>query len=445
MKLLNLSLLLVIFSISIVSSGASINPAIDKVMTHFADNNKVMGTLSVFKDGDLMHIGHYGYAHVGDTLDFPITDSSLFRVGSITKTFTATLIFKLVEDGLLDLNTRIDAFFPKLPNAESISILQLMRHQSGIFNFTDDTSYKDIMSLRMSKEKLLQIISDFPPAFKPGEKTAYSNSNYLLLTWILEQASGLDYAVLLEKYITGPLELHHTFYGRPDSAHLMKEVASYSREGKFWIEGTITNVSVPLGAGAILSTASDIARFYRHLVKGDILNASSLKTMSEFKDGYGAGIFKFPFYEKMALGHSGGIDQFISNAAYFEEDDISVALLTNGLDYPLNDLLLQILSALFEKEMELPDLKKVEVKQDVLNRYAGTYAAEGFPVEIIIRTANGTLYGQATGQQEFPLSAVAENTFSFDAAGLKLIFEAAEGQSYMTLLQMGTKVVFSKK
>jgi D-alanyl-D-alanine carboxypeptidase len=445
MKHLNLSLLLLITGFTALTSVATTNPAVDKVMTHFAGNDKVMGSLAVYKGGDLLHLDHYGYAHVNDTLDWPITDSSLFRVGSISKTFTATLVFKLAEDGLLDLNTRINRYFPNLPNAESISILQLMRHESGIFSLTDDTSYMDFMSLRMSKEKLLQIISDFPPAFKPGEKTEYSNSNYLLLTWILEQASGLDYAVLLKKYITGPLELHHTFYGRPDSAHLGKEVASYGREGKFWVEGTITDVSVPLGAGAIISTASDIALFYRHLAKGDILNASSLKTMTEFKDGYGAGIFKIPFYEKMALGHSGGIDQFVSNAAYFEEDDISIALLTNGLDYPMNDLLIQILSAIFQKEMELPDLKKVEVATDVLNQYAGTYVAEGFPLEIIIRSANGTLYGQATGQPEFPLSSVADNTFTFDAAGLKLIFESAEGRSYMTLLQMGNKVVFSKK
>jgi D-alanyl-D-alanine carboxypeptidase len=414
-------------------------------MTHFAKNNKVMGSLAVYKGGDLLHLGHYGYARVSDTLDLPITDSSLFRVGSISKTFTASLVFKLAEDGLLDLNTRINRYFPNLPNAESISILQLMRHESGIFSLTDDSSYTDIMSLRMSKEKLLQIITDFPPAFKPGEKTEYSNSNYLLLTWILEKASGLDYATLLEKYITGPMELHHTFFGKPDSLHYLKEATSYSREGKFWVEGTVTDVSVPLGAGAIISTASDIALFFRHLAKGDVLNAASLKTMTEFKDGYGAGIFKIPFYEKTAIGHSGGIDQFVSNAAYFGEDDISIALLTNGLDYPMNDLLIQILSATFGKDMELPDLKKVDVKPEVLNQYAGTYTAEGFPLEIIIRSANGTLYGQATGQPEFPLSATADNTFTFDAAGLKLIFESAEGRSYMTLLQMGNKVVFSKK
>lgn len=445
MKLLKLSLLLLMSGFATLSSVAATNPAIDKVMTHFADNDKVMGSLAVYKSGDLLHLGHYGYARINDTLDIPITDSSLFRIGSITKTFTATLVFKLAEEGLLDLNSRINIFFPKLPNAESINILQLLRHESGIFNFTDDTSYKDIMSIRMSKEKLLQIISDFPAAFQPGEKTEYSNSNYLLLTWILEEVSGLDYATLLQKYITDPMELHHTFYGRPDSVHHLKEVASYRREGKFWVEGTVTNVSVPLGAGAIISTASDIAQFFRHLGRGDILNAASMKMMTEFKNGYGSGIFKIPFYEKMAVGHSGGIDQFVSNAAYFEADDISIALLTNGLDYPMNDILIQVLSAVFEKAIELPDLKKVEVKEDILNQYVGTYIAEGFPLEIIIRSANGTLYGQATGQPEFPLSAITDNTFTFDAAGLKLIFESADGESYMTLLQMGNKVVFSKK
>jgi len=438
--------LLLFLSVCIsLSAFAVTNPDIDKVMTHFANNKKVMGSLAVYKGGDLFHLGHYGFAQVSDTLDVPISDSTLFRVGSISKTFTAALVFKLAEDGLLDVNTRINRYFPNLPNAESISILQLMRHESGIYNFTDDSSYGDIMTLRMPKEKLLQIISDFPPAFRPGEKTEYSNSNYLLLTWILEKVSGLEYAALLEKCITGPLDLQHIFFQKPDTLRGMTEAGSYRREGKFWAEGTVTDMSVPLGAGAIISTASDIALFYRRLGQGDVLNASSLKTMTEFKDGYGAGIFKIPFYDKVAIGHSGGIDRFISNAAYFEVEDISMALLTNGLDYPLNELLIQVLNAVFEREVVLPDLKKVDVKLEVLSQYAGTYAAEGFPMEIIIKSSNGILYGQATGQPEFPLTATSDDTFTYDAAGIKLIFETADGKRLMTLLQMGNKVVFSKK
>jgi D-alanyl-D-alanine carboxypeptidase len=113
MKHLNLSLLLLITGFTALTSVATTNPAVDKVMTHFAGNDKVMGSLAVYKGGDLLHLDHYGYAHVNDTLDWPITDSSLFRVGSITKTFTATLVFKLAEDGLLDLDTRINRYFPE--------------------------------------------------------------------------------------------------------------------------------------------------------------------------------------------------------------------------------------------------------------------------------------------------------------------------------------------
>lgn len=435
------TLALLIFSANFSLKAITIQEQLDQWFSHFYENQKLMGSLHILKGGKTIYSATRGFADLDSNI--ALTDSTLFRIGSISKTFTAALYYKLVEEGTINPELTLASYFPDFPNAALITTNHLLRHQSGIFNFTNDISYQSYLSEEKSNAELMDIITSYDPDFKPGEQSEYSNPNYLLLTWILEMASGKSYAELLSLYILQPLQLRHTFY--QSSAGAFRESKSYSRELSKWKDGTITHMSIPQGAGAIISTPSDLSLFFRALVKGSVISQASLEQMTTIERGYGAGIFKFPFNETFAFGHGGGIDGFVAQAAHLPTEDITIGFCVNGLDYPMNDLMIGMLSILLEKNYTLPNLKTVNVSPETLSKYVGTYSAEGFPMDIVISAEGETLYAQASGQGKFPLTATADNKFKFDAAGLQMVFEIIDDKMVMSLLQMGQKILFTRR
>ena len=175
------------------------------------------------------------------------------------------------------------------------------------------------------------------------------------------------------------------------------------------------------------------------------MNESSLKSMTTIKDGYGLGIFKIPFHERYAFGHNGGIDGFSSSLAYFPEDKVAIAFCSNGMNYPMNDILIGLLSCYFDKPYKIPDFKTVALAADKLSAYEGEYTSEQLPLVITVKQDNGKLTAQATGQPSFPLDAVSETEFRFDQAGIVMIFNLqANGNVDGFTLKQGRDFVYTK-
>jgi hypothetical protein len=162
-----------------------------------------------------------------------------------------------------------------------------------------------------------------------------------------------------------------------------------------------------------------------------------MKTMT---DGFGMGMFQIPFYEKSAYGHNGGIDGFASTLAYFPEDSLAVAYCTNGQVYPMNNILIGVLSIYFNKSYSIPSFN---LKTEDLDKYLGVYASTQIPLKITITKNASTLMAQATGQQPFPLDATEKDKFKFDPAGI--IIEFNPDKNEMTLKQGGENVLFAKE
>jgi hypothetical protein len=165
-----------------------------------------------------------------------------------------------------------------------------------------------------------------------------------------------------------------------------------------------------------------------------------MKTMT---DSYGMGMFQMPFYTKRAYGHNGGIDGFASNLAYFPEDSIAVAYCTNGQVYPLNDILIGILSVCFNKDYSIPTFNTIFLKSADLNKYLGVYSSTQIPLKITITKDSIVLIAQATGQSSFPLEATEKDKFKFDQAGIKMEFNTEKNE--MTLKQGGGNYLFTKE
>lgn len=420
---------------------------LDELFALLEANDKFMGTIAVSQEGQLIFFKQYGI-HLPDASPGQGPDEATqYRIGSITKTFTATMIMQLVEEGKLTLDSKLSEFYPDLNNADAISIQQLLGHRSGIGSLTGDPNYSNWNTEKKSREQLLEIISRQPKQFDPGERAEYSNSNYVLLGLIIEKLTNSDYAQQLKSRICARAGLERTSY--MTSADAKTNVArSFRKVGKKWEPQSETDPSVPHGAGAIMSTATDLTRFAEALFGGKLVSEASLKQMMPEGLGMGNGLIAFPFGSKRALGHNGGIDGFQSNLGYFPEEKVAVAVITNGIDYGLNDIMIGVLSIVFYQPYKLPEFTEAEVSEEVMKRYLGVFARDNFPLKITITIADGSLIAQGTGQPSFPLTAASETEFRADAVGVVIIFSRSKPGALfdtLTLKQGGANLEFRKE
>lgn len=381
-------------------------------------NNRFMGSLSISENGKVTYSKTIGKA---DLASGKSSDKlTKYRIGSISKMFTACLIFQAIEENKLSLTQNINRFFPKITSAKEISIGNLLNHRSGIHNFTNDTSYFNYYTASKSQKEMLEIIQASGSDFKSNSKAEYSNSNYILLSFILEKIYNKSYEELLDIKIIQPQGLKNTYFGK--KLELEKnECASYRFSGKWELEKE-TNSSVSLGAGGIVSTTEDLLFFISNLFAGKIINTASLEQMTKLEDGYGMGIFPVPFYDKNGFGHTGGIDGFSSFLYIFPEEKISIALTSNGSRFNNNDIAIAALSDCFDKPFTLPSFYAVELTSADLDKYLGSYANPEIPIKISITKDSLSLIAQATGQPSFTLELIGKDSFEFSPAGVEIQF-----------------------
>lgn len=411
---------------------------LDNYFQNLETNNKFMGSIAVSQDGKVIYTKSIGFADVDNNQK--ANENTKYRIGSISKTFTTVMVMKAVEDKKLDLNQTIEKFFPTVPNANKITIKQLLGHRSGIHNFTNDDEYMTWYTQPKTEKEMVEIITKIGSDFEPDSKADYSNSNFVLLTYILEKTYKQSFADLLDKQIIKPLELKNTkFGGKINTTN--NESKSYSYKGS-WKEEPETDMSIPLGAGGIISSPSDLTKFSDALFGGKLLRAESLELMKTVVDGYGLGLFKIPFYDKTGFGHTGGIDNFTSMFSYFPDGNVSYAMTSNGTNYSNNNISIAVLSAVYGKDYEIPEFSNYEVTAEELEQYLGVYSSVTIPIKITITQDGNTLLAQATGQSAFPLEASAKDEFKFDLANIVIEFIPTEKK--LILKQSGMELTFLK-
>lgn len=412
---------------------------LDNYFNALEENNKFMGSVAVSKNGEIIYSKTIGFSDVENNVK--ATENSKYRIGSISKSFTTVLILKAVEEKKLDLNQTIYKYFPTIKNAKKITVKLLLSHRSGIHNFTDDKDYLTWNTQPKTEKEMVEIITKGGSDFKPDSKGEYSNSNFVLLTYILEKTFAKSYSELLQEYIFQPIGLTNTYvFGKinPDK----NECKSYSFEGTWKLEPE-TDFTIPLGAGAIISTPNDLTKFSDALFGGKLLKSESLEIMKTIKDGYGTGLFQIPFYDKVGYGHTGGIDGFSSVFSYFSDGNISYALTSNGTNINNNDISIAVLSAVYDKPYEIPVFTTFDVTSEDLDKYLGVYASKQIALKITVKKNGTTLIAQGTGQPALPLEATEKDKFKFDQAGAKFEFNPTERT--MILFQGGGQIKFTKE
>ncbi|WP_316795503.1 serine hydrolase domain-containing protein [Pedobacter agri] len=402
-------------------------------------NNKFMGSIAVSKEGKIIYTRSIGFADIAQQLK--ADQKTKYRIGSISKTFTAVLVMKAVEDGRLNLNQTIGKFFPAVKNSSVITIRQLLSHRSGIHNFTDNDDYTAWNTTPQNQAQMLKIIAAGGSDFDSDTKSAYSNTNYVLLSYILQKVYKKSFSEILSRYITKPLALNNTYVGSKINP-ANNEARSYTFDGQ-WKVSTETDLSIPMGAGGIVSNPVDITKFSHALFSGKLLNDKTIALMETIKDGYGLGLLSQQFFDKKGYGHRGGIDAFTSVFTYFPQDKISFSLTSNGSNYNSNEIPMAVLSSVFNKPFELPDFASYEVKDADLDQYTGIYASEKIPLKLTVTKEKNQLLAQASGQSAMPLEAAGKNKFKITKAGIVMEFDPA--QKTMLLKQGGGEFKFERQ
>lgn len=409
---------------------------LDQYFNLLESNNQFMGSVAVAQNGTILYAKTIGFADVENKIK--ADKHTKYRIGSISKTFTAVLVFKAVEEKKLTLRQTIRSFFPELKDGDKITIKHLLSHQSGLKNFTQNEDYLSWNTQPKTEQEMRALIAGAGSDFEPGSQVAYSNSNFVLLTYILEKVFQKPYSELLTTFITQPLGLKNTYLGgtiHPEN----NECKSYNFIEN-WSLASETDISIPLGAGGIVATPADLVRFSEALFGGKLLQKESLELMTTDN----IGLFKMPFYDKSGYGHTGGIDGFSSVFAYFPDDKVAYALTSNGSNYNNNDISIAVLSALYNRAYALPsDSKKYTPASEDLDHYLGVYASTRMPLKMTITKEGATLIAQGTGQPAFPLEATEKNTFKFTQAGIVLKFNPEK--KIMILQQGGAQFTFTKE
>jgi len=434
-------LLSIMLTFSVISAKAqSFNQSsMDSLMDLLSTKDRWMGSVAILKDGKTIYSRAIGFADRENKIK--ATSQTKYRIGSISKMFTTALTMKAMEQGKLTLDTKLDKYFPQVPNASEITISMLLQHRSGIRNYTEASDYLMHNMEAVTEENQVKKIVDLGSEFKPDSKAEYSNSNFILMTFILEKIYNKDYTDLINEYITKPLKLNNTQVGGKINI-ADNESYSYNAQDNY-IKETETDMSVPRGAGNIISTSEDICKFITAYFEGNIVTPKSIELVKEVRDGYGRGAFEFPFHDQKGYGHTGGIDGFTSVAAYFPDEKVAVAIMSNGSDFENNEIGICALSAVFGKPFEMPALNVVEVPAEKLKIYTGNYVNDEINMTISITVKGNILNAQATGQPSFPLEAIDETNFQFLPAGVKIRFLVQD--KTLILRQGGGEYKFIKK
>lgn len=410
----------------------------DSLMSAMDKNNSWMGSIAIAQGDQLLYQTAIGYADQAHHK--PATTATRYAIGSISKTFTAALVLKTIESGKLKLNQTLSSFFSSIPNADKITILQLLNHSSGVHSVTDDSDYLTWNTKPQTEAELIQRMIKGGAEFAPGSKHHYSNSNYILLTYILEKVWKKDYAFLLNKYICAPLDLNQTSFGRPPASS--KDLSESYTMLQDWKMEPQTHRSIPLGAGAIWSTPTDLVKFMNGLFSHKVIHAASLQEMKKMDEGYGLGLFQMPFYARKGFGHTGGIDGYSSLATHFDDGQYNVALVSNGNNYSNNEIIKFTLGELYKNPFPLPDLSEVQLTEDEISSIAGTYKSDQPPLHIEIRKEGNKILGQVAGQPAIQFKASDKNTLVQSQYGVKIVFDRSENK--MTLHQNGQTIVLKK-
>jgi D-alanyl-D-alanine carboxypeptidase len=391
------------------------------------------------RDGETLLRKGYGMADL--ELGVALQPDMVFRIGSMTKQFTAVAVLMLAEEGKLAVSDPITKLLPDYPTGgKTITIEQLLTHTSGIKSYTDMPDFLANMRKDYTVAALIDHFKSEPPDFAPGERYQYDNSGYFLLGAIIEKASGTSYEAFLKQRIFDVVGMTQTSLDS-SSRVIPRRARGYQKEGDVWKNADWISMTQPYAAGAIVSTVDDLAKWDAALYTGKLLRAETLRqamtphTLASGKPiEYGYGWQPGQWQGFTVIQHGGGINGFVSMGVRVPERKVYVAVLSNRIADPFPFPVAQRIASYLVGKPWLP--KRVEVAQATLAGYVGVYAAE--PKDTwTVTTENGRLYTQPGGGQKGEALPMSESEFFYEGSLDRLGFERDAEGKVVALVRQG--------
>lgn len=410
---------------------------LDSLFRVLDKHSLALGSVTILKDGKTVYQNTTGLFFISSAEKIHTTAQTRYRIGSVSKVFTAVMIIQLIEEKKLTLDQKLSIYFPDLPNAGKITTSHLLNHQSGLHDYTNGTVFEGWMSKPKTQAELLQIIRDKGADFEPGTQHEYCNTNYLLLSYIIEKATGKTYEANVNTRIISKIKLTSTYMAKAINPK-NNEATSYKYGNGTWNPVIETNPDIHRGAGAIVSNSNDLASFIYVLFSNKLIKKSSLEKMTTITDGYGMGLFPYDHGTVKGYGHNGRIEEFYTATRHYPEQGITIVYCTNGINFPRTDILEAIIKSCFNERIEIPFASSVPPD---LTLYPGTYEAQGMPV-VTISVQSSKLVAETQGAR-FELEPVMKNYFMHAPTGY--YFEFVPSESALRIKETDNVYFLKKK
>jgi len=418
----------------------------DQIVQSYIANKQFMGTALVAKGDQVLLSKGYGSADLEWSI--PNTPSTKFRLGSVTKQFTAASILLLEQQGKLKTDDLVKKYVTNAPDAwDKMTIFNVLTHTAGIPNFTSFPEYPTFSLSAMTPEKLVGTFLNKPLDFQPGEKWNYSNSGYVLLGYIIEKVSGETYEKFLQENIFTPLAMKDSGYDS-NTALIARRAMGYTAlpNGTIMNAGYV-NMSVPFAAGALYSTTEDLLKWEQGLFGGKVISAASLEKMTTpFKQDYAFGVGVQTANGHKLIDHNGAIQGFNTHLSYYPNEKLTIAVLSNLNGNAPDQIAPQLARLAFGENVTLQsERKEITLEPATLERYRGVYKmAIPAGANMLVIPEGNQLSTQLSGQPPVPIFAQSETMFFAKVVDAQIEFPATAANaraSQLTLHQNGRDLV----
>jgi len=405
-------------------------------------------SVAVEQKGEVLLAKGYGFSDVESSV--PATAETVYKIGSITKQFTSSIIMQLVEAGKISLSDPITKFLPNYPTqGNTVTIHHLLTHTSGIKSYTSlgPKFWNEASRLDLSDSAMIASFQNEPFDFAPGAKYQYNNSAYYLLGVIIEKVTGVPYRKFINERLLPPLGLRNTMFCE-ESLIIPHRARGYEVRNDKLVNADPISMNTPGAAGSLCSTVLDLLEWRHALFGGRVVSSASLEKMttpatlndgSATGYGYGLGMGKMDGHRR--VGHGGGINGFITQLAYYPSDDLTVVVLGNTGSSP-SDRVAQVIAKLV-LGIELPVVKDVATTAEERKRLAGDYVLTAGTIGV--KDEGGKLIFAGPGGPQQLKSQGDGRYIPERETGWVLTFTPATGQAQEVSLDVGETVLKGKR
>ncbi len=356
--------------------GQRTNRELDVLVKAYTRQGKFSGAVLVAHRDEVLLSKGYGMANREH--DVENTPETVFRLGSMTKPFTAIAIMQLVEEDRISVEDTVSQYFPDFPNGQTMTIHHLLSNTSGIPDYITMQEYEPIMTHHKSVKELIALFRDKPLQYEPGADFNYSNSNWILLGAIIEQVRGESYADVIRQHIFEPASMSHSGYAW-EQPFIKHRASGYIDTGAGILNAEVVHESTMHGAGALYSTVEDLYHWDRALYSEKLLRQATLRQIftpvqTINGQGYGYGWSSETLHQRHSISHSGGIPGFVSNIARFVDEGVVIIILSNLGSAAFPEMTHDLAAIVFDEPYQMPSARQfVTVDPSVFADYVGDY------------------------------------------------------------------------